>query len=93
MSGKPETQVPFGHLNLPQCPVGVVVRFSKAAALDSITATAETQTDRRNEGQLDQLTEPKQADDKAHTRSKIKLFGREINRLRQAKWGKGSRHK
>lgn len=35
MSGKPETQVPSGHLNLPQCPVGVVVRFSKAVALDS----------------------------------------------------------
>lgn len=35
MSGKPETQVPSGHLNLLQCPVGVVVRFSKAVALDS----------------------------------------------------------
>lgn len=35
MSGKPETQVPLGHLNLLQCPVGVVVRFSKAEALDS----------------------------------------------------------
>lgn len=58
MSGKPETQAPFGHLNLPQCPVGVVVRFSKAAALDGITAKAETQTDRRNVGQPDQ----KQAD-------------------------------
>lgn len=46
MSGKPETQAPFGHLNLPQRPVGVV-RFSKAAVLNSITATAETQTDRR----------------------------------------------
>lgn len=68
MSGKPEAQVPLGHPNLPQCPVGVVVRFSKAAALNSITATAETQTDRRDEGQPDQLTEPKtgkQAGDKA----------------------------
>lgn len=27
LSGKLETQVLFGHLNLPQCPVGVVVRF------------------------------------------------------------------
>lgn len=33
MSGKPETQAPFGHLNLPQRPVGDVVRFSKAASV------------------------------------------------------------
>lgn len=45
--------MPLGHLNLPQSPVGVVVRFSRAAALDSITATAETQNDRPNEGQPD----------------------------------------
>lgn len=65
----------FGHLNLLQCPVGVVVRFSKAAALGSITATAETQTDRQNEGQPDQLTEPRQTDNKAHTGSKIMHLG------------------
>lgn len=57
------------HLNLPPCPVGVVVRFSKAVALKT---AAELQRrhrlDRRDEGQPDQLTEPKQADEKARTR-------------------------
>lgn len=38
MSGKPETRAP------PEPAATAVVRFSKAAALDGITATAETET-------------------------------------------------